>query len=489
MKIVVIGAGAAGLYLAILMKRADPRHQVTVVERNRADDTFGFGVVFSDATLDNFLEADPITHTEITQAFAHWDAIDVHYQGEVLTSRGHGFSGLGRQKLLSILQRRARSLGVTFAFSTEATEPSVWRGADLVVAADGVNSWVRAHFAAQFEPQIDWRPNRFVWLGTTCPFPAFTFIFKETDLGLWRVHAYRYEEHSSTFILETTEETWRRAGLDTATEDETVAFTEKLFARELGGHPVLKNRSLWRSFPTVRNRRWHHDNVVLVGDAAHTAHFSIGSGTKLAMEDSIALARALGEHRELTTALAAYEAERRPQVETLQRAAQTSLEWFEHTERYHGRLEYHEPWHLNREISHLMRGLVDAFEADALLEEHGHGELRLVDNGAIVPRTTLPDLPGPPHVYHLIPRQASKADAVVRHMRARAYAPEECIAVGDSREDLGVAHAVGRFFLVANAVEKDPDLLRAAPPNVEVTEGSGGEGFYEAVITALAERR
>ena len=158
-------------------------------------------------------------------------------------------------------------------------------------------------------------------------------------------------------------------------------------------------------------------------------------------------------------------------------------------ETYPGRLEYHEPWHLNREISHLMRGLVDAFEADALLEEHGHGELRLVDNGAIVPRTTLPDLPGPPHVYHLIPRQASKADAVVRHMRARAYAPEECIAVGDSREDLGVAHAVGRFFLVANAVEKDPDLLRAAPPNVEVTEGSGGEGFYEAVITALAERR
>ena len=214
MKIVAIGGGAAGLYFAILMKRADPRHQVTVIERNGPDDTFGFGVVFSDATLDNFLEADPITHTEITQAFAHWDNIDVHYQGEILTSRGHGFSGLGRQKLLSILQRRARSLGVTFAFSTEVTDPSVWSGADLVVAADGVNSWVRSHFAAQFEPQIDWRPNRFVWLGTTFPFPAFTFIFKATDIGLWRVHAYRYEEHSSTFILETTEETWRRAGLD-----------------------------------------------------------------------------------------------------------------------------------------------------------------------------------------------------------------------------------------------------------------------------------
>ena len=203
---------------------------------------------------------------------------------------------------------------MTFAFSTEVIDPSVWSGADLVVAADGVNSWVRSHYAAHFEPQIDWRPNRFVWLGTTFPFPAFTFIFKESGHGLWRVHAYRYEEHSSTFILETTEETWRRAGLDGASEDETVAFTEKLFARELGGHPVLKNRSLWRSFPTVHNARWHHDNVVLVGDAAHTAHFSIGSGTKLAMEDSIALARALGEHRDLQTALAAYEAERRPQV-------------------------------------------------------------------------------------------------------------------------------------------------------------------------------
>ena len=334
MKIVAIGGGAAGLYFAILMKRADPRHQVTVIERNGPDDTFGFGVVFSDATLDNFLEADPITHTEITQAFAHWDDIDVHYRGEVLKSTGHGFSGLGRQKLLSILQRRARSLGVTFAFSTEVVDPSVWTGADLVVAADGVNSWVRSHYAVHFEPQIDWRPNRFVWLGTTFPFPAFTFIFKETDIGLWRVHAYRYEEHSSTFILETTEETWRRAGLDGASEDETVAFTEKLFARELGGHPVLKNRSLWRAFPTVHNARWHHDNVVLVGDAAHTAHFSIGSGTKLAMEDALALAACLSERPSIASALAGYEEERRLVVVSTQRAAQASLEWFENLGQY-----------------------------------------------------------------------------------------------------------------------------------------------------------
>ena len=339
MKIVSVGGGPAGLYFAILMKKADPAHEITVLERNRPDDTFGFGVVFSDATLDNFREADPETHAAITQAFAHWDDVDIHYQDQVLTSTGHGFSGMSRQALLDILQARAKDLGVVLQFSSEVTDPAAWAGADLVLAADGVNSALRLRYAAHFQPAIDWRRNRFVWLGTTFPFPAFTFMFKESEHGLWRVHAYRYDARSSTFILEATEATWRRAGLDEASEDETVAFVARLFARELDGHPVLKNRSLWRSFPTVRNGRWHHDNIVLVGDAAHTAHFSIGSGTKLAMEDAIALCRALGEHRDVTPALAAYEAERRPQVETLQRAAQTSLEWFEHTERYHGRLE------------------------------------------------------------------------------------------------------------------------------------------------------
>jgi anthraniloyl-CoA monooxygenase len=339
MRLVSIGGGPAGLYFAILMKKADPAHDVTVVERNRPDDTFGFGVVFSDATLETFAEADAETHAEITRAFAHWDDIDVHYQGQVVTSTGHGFAGLSRQSLLDILQRRAAALGVTLRFSTEVDALEPWRDADLVLAADGVNSWVRGCLAAHFEPRIDWRPNRFVWLGTTFPFRAFTFIFKESEHGLWRVHAYRYDARHSTFILETTEATWRRAGLDRASEAETVAFTERLFARELDGHPVLANRSLWRAFPTVRNGRWHHDNVVLVGDAAHTAHFSIGSGTRLAMEDAIVLGRSLAAHREVPAALAAYEADRRPQVESLQRAAQTSLEWFEQAERYHGRLE------------------------------------------------------------------------------------------------------------------------------------------------------
>ncbi len=339
MRIVCIGGGPAGLYFAILMKKADPDHQVLVLERNRPDDTFGFGVVFSDATLATFGGVDPATHEAITRAFAHWDDIDIHYQGQVLTSTGHGFAGLARQRLLDILHQRCRELGVELRFQTEVVEPEAYLDADLVLAADGVNSTVRARWAEHFEPRIDWRPNRFVWLGTPFPFRAFTFIFKESEHGLWRVHAYRYDARHSTFILETTEETWRRAGLDRASEDDTVAFAERLFARELEGHRILKNRSLWRSFPTVRNARWRWRNVVLVGDAAHTAHFSIGSGTRLAMEDAIALAGALGRHRDVASARAAYEEERRPQVESIQRAAQVSLEWFEQTERYHGRLE------------------------------------------------------------------------------------------------------------------------------------------------------
>jgi len=332
------GGGPGGLYFAILAKKACPAMRITVYERNRADDTFGFGVVFSDATLEGFAEADRETSEEIAKSFAHWDDIDIHYRGEVLTSTGHGFSGMSRQLLLDILQRRCAALGVSLRFQHEVADLDAYRDADLILAADGVNSTVRARYAEHFRPEIDWRPNKFVWLGTTYPYPAFTFIFKEGEHGLWRVHAYRYDQSMSTFILETTEATWRRAGLDQADEDQTLAFAERLFAEELRGHRLLKNRSLWRSFPTVRNGCWHHGNVVLLGDAAHTAHFSIGSGTKLAMEDAIALARALQRHGEVPKALSAYEEERRPGVEALQRAAQVSLEWFEATERYHGRL-------------------------------------------------------------------------------------------------------------------------------------------------------
>ncbi|MGZ3406179.1 MAG: oxidoreductase [Polyangia bacterium] len=341
MRIVSVGGGPAGLYLAILMKKANPAHEVTVLERNRPDDTFGFGVVFSDATLGTFAAADRESHDAIRARFAHWDDIDIHYRGEVITSRGHGFAGMSRRQLLDLLTARARALGVELRFSAEIGEAELERLSqeyDLVVGADGVNSLVRRVLAAEIAPHVEPRPNRFVWLGTTFPFGAFTFYFKQADAGLFRVHAYRYAPDQSTFIVECTEETFARTGLAETDEDATIAYCERLFAAELAGHKLLKNRSHWRQFPTVRCDRWHKNNVVLVGDAVHTAHFSIGSGTKLAMEGAIALAGALVREPTIPAALAAYEAAHRPAVEALQRAAQVSLSWFEETERYFGAL-------------------------------------------------------------------------------------------------------------------------------------------------------
>jgi len=340
MDIVSVGGGPAGLFFAILMKRAAPAHRIRVVERNRPHDTFGWGVVFSDETLGNIEAADPPTFAAITRAFAHWDDIEIHYRGAVLNSGGHGFSGLARVKLLEILQERAAGLGVELTFETEISDLDALGDPDLVLGADGVNSRVRERFAAQFRPRIDWRPNRFIWLGTTLPLRAFTFFFKADPHGLWRVHAYQFDAEHTTFIVETTEGTWRRAELDEAGEDGTIAFCERLFADELRGHRLLKNKAVWRQFPIVRNESWHDGRHVLLGDAAHTAHFSIGSGTKLAMEDAIALAGALARAPDdLPAALAAYEAERRPAVESTQRAAAASLRWFEETERYFGVLE------------------------------------------------------------------------------------------------------------------------------------------------------
>jgi anthraniloyl-CoA monooxygenase len=339
MKIVSIGGGPAGLYFSILAKKADPAAEIVVVERNRSDDTFGFGVVFSDETLGNFAEADPESYAGITKAFSHWTDIDIVYGGQTVTSTGHGFSGLARVKLLNILQRRAMDLGVEIRFESEAKDPSDFPDADLILAADGVNSGVRQKYADRFGPKLDWRKNKFVWLGTTRPHPAFTFHFKNHASGLFRVHAYQYDATNSTYIVECTEQTWQRAGLDKASEAETLVFCEKLFADELAGHRLIANRSIWRTFPTISNAHWSFGNVVLMGDAAHTAHFSIGSGTKLAMEDAIGLAAAVAKHRNVPEALAAYEAARRPQVDAIQRAAQTSLEWFEDVERYAGRLD------------------------------------------------------------------------------------------------------------------------------------------------------
>ncbi len=334
MRIVSVGGGPAGLYTGILMKRADPAHSITVIERNRPDDTFGFGVVFSDATLENLARADPDSQRAIKASFAHWDDIEVHWRGEVLRSTGHGFCGMERRLLLHILQERASALGVELLFERDVTDVgALAREADLVLGADGVASGVRQAVPG-FGAEIDLRPNRFVWLGTTFPFQAFTFYFKESEHGLYRVHAYRYTDKGSTFIVECTAETFARSGLAAEDEEATIAYLERLFERELAGHRLIKNRSIWRQFPTVRNRSWHSGNVVLLGDAAHTAHFSIGSGTKLALEDAIALSQALVAGPDLETALLRYEAERRPAVEGLQRAAQVSLEWFEGTERY-----------------------------------------------------------------------------------------------------------------------------------------------------------
>lgn len=335
MRIVSVGGGPGGLYAAILLKQADPRREVVVYEQNRPDDTFGFGVVFSDTTLGNIAAADPATYAAIARDFAHWDDIDVHVGGTCLRSTGHGFAGLSRQRLLTILHARCAELGVAVHFEHPVDDPEAL-DADLVIAADGLNSGVRTRFAEHFGPRIELGATRFTWLGTTRKFPAFTFYFVEDDHGLWRVHAYDFEGGRSTFIVETTEAAWRKAGMDRATEAETADFCADLFAEQLQGHPLLTNYSIWRRFPTVSNRRWHHDRYVLLGDAAHTAHFSVGSGTKLAMEDAIALRDAFAEGLPLRTTLARYEAIRRPDVASTQRAAAVSMRWFEETERYMG---------------------------------------------------------------------------------------------------------------------------------------------------------
>lgn len=336
MRVTIVGGGPAGLYLALLMKKADNRHEITICERNQPDDTFGFGVVFSDETLNQFLAEDAGTYEAIRQNFAYWTEIDVVAGGETIRSGGHGFCGLSRKRLLQILQARCAAEGIRLEFGTEQKDfETLRRNCDLLIGADGINSQVRETWKDQFRPSMDWRRNKFVWLGTSLPLDTFTFIFEANQHGLFQVHAYRFEEGLSTFIVEATEDTWRRAGLDQASEADTIAYCEALFAKHLKGHRLLSNRSIWRTFPTIKCERWVHDNVVIIGDAVHTAHFSIGSGTKLAMEDAIALNRALhAGHPDLPTALKAFEDARLTEVSILQHAAQVSLEWFEQTDRY-----------------------------------------------------------------------------------------------------------------------------------------------------------
>jgi anthraniloyl-CoA monooxygenase len=338
MRIVSVGGGPAGLYFAILMKRAWPGVEVEVHERNRADDTFGWGVVFSDETLENFAQADPESYAAIEANFAYWKDIDTFHGGTCVRSSGHGFCGLSRKTLLEIFHARCRELGVELRFQSEVRDEEHFDGADLILAADGINSLLRTKYAEVFQPEIEWGRCKFCWLGTDKPLDAFTFVFRETPHGVFQVHAYPFERGArprSTWIVECREEVWRRAGLEDADEPRTVRFVSELFADHLEGHRVLVNRSIWRSFPTIRCERWHHRNIVLLGDAAHTAHFSIGSGTKLAMEDAIGLVEAFRVHGtdDVPRALAAYEEARKPVCLRTQRAARTSLEWFEESAR------------------------------------------------------------------------------------------------------------------------------------------------------------
>jgi anthraniloyl-CoA monooxygenase len=344
MRIAVVGGGPGGLYFAALAKQLDESHEITVWERNAADDTFGFGVVFSDETLGGIEHADPAIHRAMSLEFARWDDIDIHFKGGVITSGGHGFAAMSRRRLLQILQERCIELGVRLKFRTEAPAVDELAGThDLVIASDGVNSATRARYASAFKPDLDVRRCKFMWLGTDLVFDAFKFYIVDTPHGVMQIHGYPFDSTGSTFIVEMNDAVWRRAGFEAfatrafapgESDLESIAEIRALFGDVLEGHQVHANNSRWLSFTTVRNDAWHHANVALLGDAAHTAHFSIGSGTKLAMEDALALAACLHEHPSVAAALDAYEAERKPVVVSTQRAAQASLEWFENLGQY-----------------------------------------------------------------------------------------------------------------------------------------------------------
>ncbi|MGH8733393.1 MAG: FAD-dependent monooxygenase, partial [Burkholderiales bacterium] len=341
MRIVCLGGGPAGLYFAITMKLKNPDHEIVVVERNRPDDTFGWGVVLSDETLENLAHNDPESASAIRAHFAYWDDIAVNYRGTRTVSSGHGFCGIGRRTLLLLLQARARELGVELRFQTEVENAADYaKDFDLVVAADGLNSKVRKEYAEHFKPEIDVRKCKFVWLGTHQKFDdAFTFIFEETEHGWVWAHAYQFESETATFIVECSEETWAKWGFSDMTREQSIAACERIFAKHLGGHSLISNaghlRGLaWINFPRVLCERWSHKNLALLGDASASAHFSIGSGTKLALESAVALADYLHSEAGLTAAFDRYESARRTEVLRLQSAARNSLEWFEEVERY-----------------------------------------------------------------------------------------------------------------------------------------------------------
>lgn len=334
MRIKIIGGGPAGLYFSILRKNADPDSEISVYERNPAGVTWGWGVVFSDETLDRFEEADRESHKQITETFAHWENIDIHFKRRVIRSAGHAFYGIRRMRLLQILQDRARKLGVELHFETEVDDLSRMLDADLIVVADGINSKIRTRYAQHFRPDVQIGKSKYIWLATPKVFESFKFFIRENDHGFFQVHAYPFDTKMSTFIVETDEQSWLNAGLDRASEAEGVLYCEQLFAEELEYQQLFSNKSSWINFRRIKNATWRHNNIVLIGDAAHTAHFSIGSGTKLAMEDAIALSKAIDENSNVLEALEKYEEARWIDVAKLQRAAEVSQAWFEDIRRW-----------------------------------------------------------------------------------------------------------------------------------------------------------
>jgi anthraniloyl-CoA monooxygenase len=335
MKITVIGGGPAGLYFAILMKQAAPAHQITIYERNGPDDTFGWGVVFSGKTLANLRAADEESHAEITREFEAWDNVDVVRGDEKISIHGNSFSGIARLRLLKILQGRAEELGVGIQFRSEIHDLEPLRNdCDLFVGADGVNSTVRLRYADRFKPDLDARAHRYIWYGTNQLFHGLTLTFRENDAGVFAAHSYKFNKTTSTFIVECDPRTWERGGFATMGDEEMRESVGRVFAPDLNGHQLLSNNSKWINFLLVKNTHWSFENVVLLGDALHTAHFSIGSGTKLAMEDAIALAQAFQETSDVTNALASFTATRRPVIEDYQAAAFESMKWFENAAQY-----------------------------------------------------------------------------------------------------------------------------------------------------------
>ena len=334
MKIKIIGGGPAGLYFALLMKKADPAYEITVLERNAPDDTFGWGVVFSDKTLSYLRENDEDSYLEITSRFEMWDNVDVVHKDRKITIRGNKFSGIARIELLHILHKRCQDLGVNLRFRTEVSGVETLADCDLLVGADGINSTVRQTYSEFFQPSLSVRKNRYLWYGTNQLFHGLTLTFRENEAGVFAAHSYKFNKRTSTFIVECDEETWAGAGFERMSDEETREYLAGVFAKDLRGHPLLSNNSKWINFINVRNKHWSHRNVVLLGDALHTAHFSIGSGTKLALEDAIALQKCFEKSVDVENALREFEKVRKPLIEEYQEAAYESLIWFENVKDY-----------------------------------------------------------------------------------------------------------------------------------------------------------